>query len=330
MKRASPVQWSAPLAGCGTGHRRAQSGASRSVRDRVERQARIARVKKLCYLNGRILPLSEARIDPLDRGFLFGDALYEVVKVRSSRCFELEAHLKRMAYSLDRSSIAEPDGLAEACEQLVEAIGLETGFLYIQVTRGVAPRNHLPPPGMTPTVFILPAEYSYSPPASRRMRAATQEDRRWGNCDIKSTSLMAMVLGKIKAADENADEIVFVSPEGEVREAGQTNLFVRRNDRLETHPSNRRILPGVTRQLLIGFAEEAGLPVHERAPLLSERDQWQEVLICGTLTGVQAVVEIDGVRVAEGEIGPWTRLLGEAHERHELEWLARSSQMIGG
>jgi D-alanine transaminase len=286
-------------------------------------------VKALCYLNGQVLPLSEARIDPLDRGFLFGDALYEVVKVRGGQLFELDAHLNRLSQSLERSRMVEPEGLSEACHQLVASIGLKTGFLYIQVTRGVAPRNHLPPPGMTPTVFILPAEYSYSPPASRRMKAASQEDRRWGNCDIKTTSLMAMVLGKMAAAEAEADEIVFISERGEIREAGQTNLFVRRNDRLETHPADRRILPGVTRQLLIDFAERAGLPVSERAPLLAERDQWQEVFICGTLTGVQAVVELDGAPVADGGIGEWTRLLGEANERHELEWLASRAAAIG-
>jgi D-alanine transaminase len=286
-------------------------------------------VKALCYLDGNIQQLADARIHPLDRGFLFGDALYEVVKVRSGQVFELAAHLTRLSSSLERSNMARPDGLTEACEQLVAASGLDTGYLYLQVSRGVAPRTHLPPPGMTPTVFILPAEYSYDEPAGRRMSAVTMEDPRWGHCDIKTTSLIATVLGKMKADREEAHEIVYLSDKGELREAGQTNLFVRRDDRLETHPANRRILAGVTRQLLIGFAREAGIELIERAPLLAERDEWREMLVCGTLTGVQPIVELDGQPVAGGEVGSFTRLLAEAHENFELEWLAGRAQTAG-
>ncbi len=282
-------------------------------------------MEALCHLNGSILPVAEARIHPLDRGFLFGDSLYEVVKVRSTRIFELDAHLERLSGSLERTGIGEPRDLAAACEELVAASGLDTGFLYIQVTRGVAPRTHLPPAGMTPTLFILPAHFAYDPPAGRRMRVITQADRRWGHCDIKTTSLIATVLGKIAAHEQGADEIVLAGEAGEageLREGGQTNFFVRRNDTLETHPADRRILPGVTRQLLLGFAEREGFPIARRAPQLAERDQWQEAFLCGTLTGVQPVVEMDGLPIGDGERGAWTDRLARANEQYELEWLA--------
>lgn len=295
-------------------------------------QARIQPVEALCHLNGRVMPLNEARVHPLDRGFLFGDALYEVVKVRSTRIFELEAHLDRLSGTLQRTGIGEPQGLAEACEELVAAAGLDTGFLYLQITRGVAPRTHLPPPGMTPTLFILPAEYDYSPPAGRRIRVTTRPDRRWGNCDIKTTSLIATVLGKISAAGEGVDEVVFVGENGEVREGGQNNLFIRSNDTLETHPADRWILPGVTRQLLLQFAEREGLPLVERAPLLAHRERWQEAFLCGTLTGVQPVVEMDGLAIGDGTAGAWTERLAAAHERYELDLLesiGRSTPTMG-
>ncbi len=275
-----------------------------------------------CHLDGRVQALADARIDPLDRGFLFGDALYEVIKVRSGVVFELDAHLDRMSRTFERTGIAEPSGLSDACHELVAATGMDTGFLYVQVTRGVAPRSHLPPPGMEPTVFILPSDFAYDEPAARQIRAMTEIDYRWGKCHLKTTSLIATVLGKITAEERGTDEILFVTDDGVVREGGQTNFFVVRGDTLETHPADQHILPGVTRQLLLRFAHERGLEAVERAPRLAEMDSWSEALICGTLTGVQPVVEIDGRPLAEGVAGPWTRRLAEANEAYELAALS--------
>jgi D-alanine transaminase len=224
--------------------------------------------------------------------------------------------------------MGEPAGLASACRELVEAVGLRTGFLYLQVTRGVAPRTHLPPPGMKPTVFILPALFDFQVPAGRPMRAVSERDYRWRKCDIKSTSLIATVLGKVSAETRGADEILFVDDAGAVREGGQTNFFVRRDDTLETHPADHRILPGVTRQLLLGLAGRQGLPVTETPPRLSQRAEWQEAFICGTLTGVQPVVELDGETIAGGTVGEWTRRLAEANERYELEWIAAAVRPV--
>lgn len=280
-------------------------------------------MEALCYLNGRILPISEARIDPLDRGFLFGDSLYEVIKVRSSRSLGLEAHLQRLTHSLELTAVAKPEGLADACNRLVADIGLETGFLYVQVTRGVAPRNHLPPPSLKPTVFILASEFSYDAPASRRMRVVSVPDRRWGRCDLKTNSLMATVLDKIAAEESGSDEIVFFGERGELRECGQTNFFARRDDRLETHPLGPQILPGVTRELICGFAQRLGFEVLERAPRLDEHSDWQEAFVSGTLTGVQSVAELDGHSIADGATGSWTRRLADSLERYETEQLAR-------
>ncbi len=216
-----------------------------------------------------------------------------------------------MRSGLARIDIPEPDGLEDSCHKLVEAASLDTGFLFLQITRGSGPRAHLPPKDLEPTVLILPSTPVYDPPAGRQKRVVTCPDWRWQHCDLKTTSLMATVLGKLRARDAEMDEVVFVGSDGEVREGGSTNLFVRRNDTLETHPLNGRILAGVTRACLLELAAAADFPVEERAPRWSERDEWQEAFLCGTLTGVQPVTELDGQVVAGGAGGPWTKRLAE-------------------
>ncbi len=272
---------------------------------------------QICHLNGHLLSLAEARIDPLDRGFLFGDALYEGIKVLGGTALFLEAHLDRLRAGLERIEIPVPEGLQEACHQLVEACELGTGFLYLQVTRGVAPRMHIPPLELAPTVLILASRPAFDPPAGRPQRLVTVPDCRWQRNDLKTTSLMGTVLGKLEARRTGADEVVFVGAAGELREGGSTNLFVRVEDRLETHPLDGRILPGVTRAILLKLAAQRGLPVVERAPRMAKRERWREVFVCGTLTGVQPVIEIDAHPVAGGVTGEWTRQLAAALTAHE-------------
>lgn len=273
----------------------------------------------LCHLNGRILPLSEARIDPRDRGFLFGDAVYEGFRVIRGTVLYLEDHLERLRSGLERLRIPEPDDVGGRCGELVRACGLDTGFLYLQVTRGAGPRARTPPTDLEPTVFLEATAREYEPGAAGTRRVMTVRDPRRRDCDIKSTSLMPTVMGKLEAADAGADEVLFVGPDGEAREGGNTNFFARRGDVLETHPLNGRVLPGVTRKLVLAearrLAGELGLRVEERAPRLGERSEWTEAFLTGTITGLQPVVELDGEPVADGRAGPWTRALGQALDR---------------
>ena len=277
-------------------------------------------MKPLCFLNGEIVPLEEARIDPLDRGLLFGDALYEVVRVVDRSILHLDLHLSRLRGGLERVDIAPPADLDGSCRALVSASELETGHLYLQISRGAAPRSHHPPRGIAPTVLILAVEHTFSEPATRAMRAISRRDDRWRHCDLKTTSLLGTVLGKLDMRDSQVDEVLFVGSRGELREGGSTNLFVRQGDVLKTHPADHRVLAGVTRGLLLGLAEELGLPCLQTPPRLRERDEWQEAFLCGTLTGVQPLVELDGEEIGGGATGPWTRALAEAMEtkdRHE-------------
>ena len=192
------------------------------------------------------------------------------------------------------------------------------------MTRGVAPRTNLPPQGLPPTVLILPVPYSYAAPADRLMQAVTVPDSRWRNCDMKTTSLMATVLAKLAGQRGKADEVIFVGEGGALREGGSCNLFVRRHDRLETHPLDGHVLPGVTRGLLLQLAARSGLEVIERAPELRELDEWQEAFLCGTLTGVQPLVALDGRQVADGGAGEWTRQLARDLAGYERRLIAES------
>ena len=134
---------------------------------------------------------------------------------------------------------------------------------------------------------------------------------------------MATVQGKLRMRDVNADEVLFVGPAGELREGGNTTLFVRRDDLLETHPLDGHILPGITRRILLRLADERRLPGVERAPLLADRDSWQEAFLCGTLTGVQPLTVLDDDKVADGAVGPWTRDLARDLAAREEELVGR-------
>lgn len=279
----------------------------------------------LCHLDGRLLPVAEARIDPLDRGFLFGDAVYEVVKVLRGSALFLAAHLERLAGGLEALDIARPARLAERCRELLAARPVDSGSLYLQVTRGVAPRTHLPPREMEPTVLILAEPHPFDPPAGRPRRLLSRDDPRGRDAWIKSTSRAATVLGKLAARDAGVDEVLWVGPGGALREGGSSSFFVRQDDRLLTHPLEGSLLPGITRRLLLERAAALGLAVSERSPLLAERQRWQEAFVCGTLTGVQPVAELDGEPLAPASPpGEWTARLARELAALEEREVARS------
>ncbi len=208
------------------------------------------------------------------------------------------------------------------------ACRLDTGFLYLQVTRGAGPRTRMPPLDRQPTVFLEATERQYEAGGEGSRRAITMPDPRWRHCDVKSTSMMATVTGKLRATDAGVDEVLFLGDDGSIREGGNTNFFARRGDRLETHPLDGSVLPGVTRKLVLELARamagELGITVAERAPNPSARAEWSEAFLTGTLTGLQPVVELDRQPVGDGSAGPCTRALGRA-----LDELDRSRAAMG-
>jgi D-alanine transaminase len=267
------------------------------------------------YLNGRIVPESEAGISPLDRGFLFGDAIYEVVRFDRGRAYRLAEHLERMrdglaAIRLDLST----DFFAPAAERLIAENGLATrdAFVYAQVSRGAAPRYHaFPPPGTKPTVFAFARETD-PPPPPEGGRAILLTDERWGRCDIKSVNLLPNVLAAQAARDAGVMDAILVR-DGFALEGTKANLFiVAPGGVVRTAPNGPRILPGVTRAAAIEAARRLGFTVEERAFRVEEMFAAQEVFFASTTLWTYPLVSIEGRTIGGGKPGPVVRMLREA------------------
>jgi D-alanine transaminase len=269
------------------------------------------------YLNGRFLPEAEAGISPLDRGFLFADAIYEVVRYDRGRPYRLSEHLERMREGLAAIQIAATTDFFEAAGQrLLAENGLleKDAFVYAQVSRGAAPRYHaFPPEGTTPTVFAFAREVD-PPPAAAGGRAILLTDERWGRCDIKSVMLLPNVLAAQTAREAGAVDAILVR-DGFALEGTKANLFVVAKGVLRTAPNGPRILPGVTRSAAIAAARRIGLAVEERAFTVEEMYAAQEVFLASTTLWTYPLVAVEERPVGGGKPGPVARMIREAlHE----------------
>jgi D-alanine transaminase len=266
------------------------------------------------YLNGQFVAESEARLSPLDRGFLFGDAIYEVVRFDRGRPYRLNEHLARMREGLDAIRIkATPDFFAATADRLLSENGLreKDAFVYAQVSRGAAPRYHaFPPEGTTPTVFAFARETD-PPPPPEGGRAILATDERWGRCDIKSVNLLPNVLAAQKARESQAMDAILVR-DGFALEGTKANLFIATKGILRTAPNGPRILPGVTRGAAIEAARRMGMTVEERAFTVEEMFSAQEVFFASTTLWTYPLVSIEGRTIANGKPGPLVRMLKEA------------------
>lgn len=259
------------------------------------------------YLNGEFLPRAQARISVMDRGFLFGDGVYEVVPVFGGRCFRLDEHLDRLSYSLRETRIAEPLSRLQwqaVLERLVADYGGGDQMLYLQVTRGVAAEREHRFPDCPPTVFamsrVLPALQEQAPAP---IAAILLDDIRWQRCDIKSTSLLANVLMTQRVLDAGAGEAILVR-DGRVLEGAASNVFAVVEDTLYTAPKDRHILAGITRDLIVELARQHGLAVREEA-LPPERLQGaSELWISSSTRDIVPVTRLDGRPVGAGGVGP--------------------------
>jgi D-alanine transaminase len=274
----------------------------------------------LVYLNGEFLPRSKALISVEDRGFLFGDGIYEVTRALEGRLFEEEAHWRRLEGGMEQLALPRPEGFGmEAVRGIARRLLQENGLaeadatVYLQLTRGVAPRTHgFPPPGTPPTLYI--ATTALQVPWELRQRgvkAITHPDLRWGRCDIKTVNLLPNVLAKQRAHELGAWEALLVR-DGVITEGSSTSVFVVVGGQLYTHPKGPHILPGVTRDVVLSLAGELGLHLHETPPRVEERHRWDELLLVGTTTDVQPVVTLDGAPIGEGHPGAVCRALQAA------------------
>lgn len=277
----------------------------------------------LISINGKIVPASRAVVSAMDRGFLFGDAVYEVIKVDRGVPLFLGHHLVRLANSLHEARIPAPPRIARGVLRYLEATKGRSGSLYLEISRGAHPRSHLPPAGLKPTVMLFLQDYHFHTAAERERGFALHaaRDIRWRRCDIKATSLMGAILCKLEARDRGADEVVFFDARGRFTEAGSTNFFAVREGTVYTHPLGGPILKGVTRTLLRTLARDEKIRWSERAPRLAEAGTWDEAFVTGTLTGVMPVFTVDRTRISR-RMGPLTRRMLEAFEAREAEALA--------
>jgi D-alanine transaminase len=266
------------------------------------------------YLGGAIVPRGSAAVSIDDRGFLFGDAVYEVLRVVRGRFIEAERHLRRLARSLHEVSIPDPGlDLLQVSADLLRRnrLGTAEATVYVQVSRGAAARQHaFPPRGTTPTVLITVSAFS---PRSELIAdgatAITLPDLRWSRCDIKSVNLLPNVLAAERAAEAAAFEAILLR-DGVVTEATRSNVLVVVGGVVRTHPTGPFILPGVTREVVLELAGEAGVAVQEEAVGADDLQAADEVFLTGTTADVMPVVTIDGLPVGAGRPGPMARRLG--------------------
>ena len=270
------------------------------------------------YLNGKFIPKKEAFISVDDRGFLFGDGIYEVTAIYRGTMFRWDRHLARMNRGLAALRIDfDPSTLEEVHHRLIHDNGLasaQVSYVYTEITRGVAPRTHqFPATPVPPTVYLFAGEY-LRPPRDRweqGFKAVTVHDQRWARADLKTIQLLPNVLGKQAAADQGVDEIVYVK-DGMAIEGALNNFFTVFGRTVVTHPASNQILPGISREVVLEVAETLGIEVELRAVTVEEMFQADEAFHTGTLTEVKPCVEVDGKAIGDGKVGPVTRALFDA------------------
>ena len=266
-----------------------------------------------CYLNGEYQPLADARISPLDRGFLFADSVYEVLPVFDGRPYRFIEHFDRLERSLREIRIASPYSHADwlaILNGLTVRNDAKNYYAYLQVTRGMEfGRNHAFPVDCKPTVFALccPLPELTQDNRGHGLSAITVEDFRWGRCDIKSTMLLANVLMKQAAAEADANEAIIVC-DGLVREGSSTSVFVIRDGVVATPPNSQRILPGTTRDAALDIAAGA-IPTQVRAISVDELRSADEIWIAAATRDVLPITKLDGAPVGNGKPGPlWQQM----------------------
>ena len=269
----------------------------------------------VAFVNGAFMPLAEAKVSIEDRGFQFGDGVYEVIRTYKGRPFSLDAHLARLDRSAAALNLPQPYSRDDWTHHILEGIkraAYPESKIYLQITRGVAPRDHAYSDDVTPTVVMTVREFH---PLDRSVQATgvdamTTEDIRWGRCDIKSVNLLANVLARQRVRQAGVFEAILVNGEF-VTEGAISNVMVARGGTVMTAPEGPHILSGVTRAIVLDLARSAGVQVQERFVSQAEIYEADEVFLTGTTVEVLAVVRIDGKMIGDGRPGPITQRLAE-------------------
>ncbi|PYI56526.1 D-amino-acid transaminase [Paenibacillus flagellatus] len=272
----------------------------------------------MILIDDRIVPEAEASVSYLDRGYVFGDGIYEVIRVYNGRLYEKEAHYDRLVRSAGEIGLSLPYPIETLDRLLQDLLGREAvgdGTVYLQVTRGVAPRTHAFPPAGTKPVLVAYCNELARPLDTIRdgLTAITRPDIRWLRCDIKSLNLLGSVLAKQEAVEQGAGDVI-LHREGTVTECSASNVMIVKDGVVFTHPADHFILHGITRAVVLRLAAERGIEVREIPYTLDELRQADEAFLTSTTMEVTPIVRIDGSAVGSGRPGPVTRLLQEAFE----------------
>jgi len=272
----------------------------------------------IVFLNDYFIPEEDAKISPDDRGFIFGDGVYEVIRSYNGRLFRAEEHFKRLERSLEEIRIKDVniEQLKEAADRLIKDNHLEKGDakVYIQITRGAAPRNHAFPENTLPTVYACAS--SFEPPLKKwkeGIKVILVPDIRWARCDIKTTGLLPNILANQQAKDNGADEAIFVR-NGTVTEGTLSNFFAVFNGVLTTFPESNYILSGITRSVVLELCHDLAIPVREFPVFEKDLDKAEECMVIGTTAEVMPVVQINDRIVGNGKPGDVTIRLQRAFQ----------------
>jgi D-alanine transaminase len=272
---------------------------------------------RIVYLNGEFLPLADAKVSVLDRGFIYGDGVYEVIPVYRRRPFRMREHLARLQHSLAGIRLADPhpDRWRDLIGALIERQPFDDQSLYLQITRGVAKRDHAFPAGVAPTVFMMSNPLTLPSPeqVERGVAVITAQDTRWLHCDLKTTSLLGNVLMRQLAVDHGAIETVMFR-NGYLTEASASNVMIVRDGSIVAPPKDNLILPGITYDAAHDLARHIGVPLEVRAIAHAEAMGADEMLLSSSTKEVLAVTSIDGAPFGGGTPGPVFRRLWETFQ----------------
>jgi D-alanine transaminase len=277
----------------------------------------------IVYLNGRYQPIESACVPVLDRGFIFGDGVYEVIPVYNRRPFRQDDHLRRLQHSLDAIRLTNPhtpEIWASLIAPIIEQADTEDQGIYLQVTRGPAPRDQAIPAHVTPTVFIMamPLPAPGQDAIEHGVAAVTAVDDRWLHCDIKSTSLLANVLLRQLSMDAGCAETLLIR-NGFVTEGSASNIFIVTEGQVVAPPKSNLILPGVTYDVVLELTDQVGQPCFIRAISEAELRSADEVWITSSTKEITAVTRLDGQLVADGRPGPVYRRFHYAYQDYKLK-----------
>ena len=271
------------------------------------------------YFNGSFVPKDEVRISPDDRGFLFADGVYEVVRAYGGRFFQLEPHLRRLEYGLCALAIAgvRVADLRDVFRQLLDrnGLGAADATVYLQITRGAAPRVHaFPDPPVPPTVYAEPKPFKPRGDPAVGVSVITTPDIRWARCDIKTVALTANCLANQRAKEAGAIEAVFVR-DGVAIEATASSFFAVVDGEVRTAPKSNYILPSISRQVVLDLCRDHGIPHRETPVFLDDLGRASELFLAGTTLEVMPIVKVDGKPVGDGKPGPMARKLHPLFQR---------------